>query len=239
MHSLHNIKTFQHCRWHGFESTAKLEQAALAEILSTAQQAINERGEFHIVLAGGTTPKRIYESLRRAKATWNSWHVYYGDERCLPCDHPDRNSLMASLAWLNHVAIPAAQIHTIPAEQGVNIAAEKYAHVVNKVKTFDLVLLGLGEDGHTASLFPLHAAGDFTDAPSTLTVLDAPKPPPQRISLSAHRLSETRQVMFIVTGKSKAQAVQKWRSGLPIPAATIVPENGVDIYIEETLLEPT
>jgi 6-phosphogluconolactonase len=227
----------QLCRWLSFKNANELEQAAVTQILNTAQAAIDDTGAFHIVLAGGTTPKKVYEALRHAKTNWAAWHVYFGDERCLPSDHAERNSRMAALAWLDHVAIPAAQVHPIPTEEGVTVAAEQYAEVVNKVKYFDLVLLGLGEDGHTASLFPQHDAGNATDAPATLIVLDAPKPPPQRISLSARRLSETHQLIFLVTGNSKAQAVKDWRSGISIPATTITPENGVDIYIESALLE--
>ena len=227
----------QLCRWHSFKTPHDVEHAAVTGILNAARNAIALRGAFHIVLAGGTTPKKVYEALCDAKIDWNAWHIYFGDERCLPSDHADRNSRMVSLAWLNHVAIPANQIHPIPTEEGVTVAAEKYTQVVNKVKSFDLVLLGLGEDGHTASLFPNHDAGDSHDAPATLIVLDAPKPPPQRVSLSARRLSETRQLIFLVTGSSKTQAVNDWRSGKAIPAAKITPENGVDIYIESALLD--
>jgi len=235
---LNEKKTIQQiCRWHGFENPSELEQVAVAEILSAAQQAIEDRGAFHIVLAGGTTPKNIYGALRNAQSEWGAWHIYYGDERCLPSTHADRNSRMASLAWLDHVAIPVEQTHPIPAEQDIHIAAEKYARVVSHIAKFDLVLLGLGEDGHTASLFPNHDAGTAIDAPATLIVLDAPKPPPQRISLSARRLSETRQLMFFVTGNSKTQAVKDWRSGVDIPASKITPDNGADIYIERILLD--
>lgn len=227
----------QLCRWHAFEKTAELEHAAVAEILRAAQHAIDARGAFHVVLAGGTTPRRVYEALRDAKTAWHEWHIYFGDERCLAIGHAERNSRMAALAWLDHVAIPATQIHPIPAEESAAVAAKKYAGVVNAVELFDLVLLGLGEDGHTASLFPGHDAGDAFDAPATLAVLDAPKPPPQRVSLSARRLSETRQVIFMVTGNGKTQAVNDWRAGVPIPAAAITPANGVDIYIERALLE--
>ena len=232
-----SLNRLQITRWHAFDSTLELERAALAEILSAAQRAIAARGAFHIVLAGGSTPRKVYETLRDAVTEWRAWHVYYGDERCLPIDHAERNSRMAAQAWLDHVAIPAAQIHPIPAEAGAAVATEKYAGVVNKIELFDLVLLGLGEDGHTASLFPDHDAGDALDAPPTLTVLDAPKPPPQRVSLSSHRLSGTRQVIFLVSGNGKAQAVANWRSGKMIPAASVAPQSGVDIYIERSLLE--
>lgn len=234
---LHEKKIItQNCRWHDFKNAEELEHAAVTRILSAAQNAIDARGAFHIVLAGGTTPKKIYAALRNAKTEWRAWHIYFGDERCLPKEHAERNSRMASLAWLDHVNIPVAQVHPIPAEEGVTLAAEKYARVLQKIKSFDLVLLGLGEDGHTASLFPMHDAGDAPNAPATLIVLDAPKPPAQRISLSARRLSETRQLIFLVTGNSKAQAVKNWRNGISIPATTITPETGVDIYVERSLL---
>jgi len=206
-------------------------------ILQAAQPAISQRGEFHIVLAGGNTPRRIYESLRLTDADWPAWHVYFGDERCLPPDHAGRNSRMAGLAWLNHVGIPSAQIHVIEAERGAELAAHRYAQIVDRIEQFDLVLLGLGEDGHTASLFPNHDPGNTPAAPAVLAVHDAPKPPPERVSLSANRLGAARQVMFLVTGESKRQAVHDWRNGIDIPAAAVKPAGGVDIYLEAGLLE--
>ncbi|MDD2699942.1 MAG: 6-phosphogluconolactonase [Sideroxydans sp.] len=225
--------TIQNCRWHSYRNPVVLAQAAVQEILRAARAAINARGVFRIVLAGGSTPRKVYEALRTEDTDWRCWQIYFGDERCLPPDHDERNSYMAALAWLDHVDIPDKQIHAIPAELGAADAAESYAHVVDSIALFDLVLLGLGEDGHTASLFPHHDLGNVSDAPSTLAVFDAPKPPPQRVSLSARRLSAAREVMFLVTGSSKAQAVADWRAGSPIPASFIVPEGGVDIYIEE------
>ncbi len=227
---------FEIYRWHSFDSTLDLEHAAATEILKAAQRAIDHRGAFHIVLAGGTTPNKIYAALRNAKTDWAAWHVYFGDERCLPSMNAERNSFMASTAWLDHVSIPARQRHPIPTEEGVAVAAEKYARVVGEIGQFDLVLLGMGEDGHTASLFPDHDAGDSPDSPDTLIILDSPKPPAQRVSLSARRLSETRQLFFLVTGNSKAQAVKDWRSGMLIPAAKIRPESGVDVFIDSFLL---
>ncbi|MFA6015039.1 MAG: 6-phosphogluconolactonase [Gallionellaceae bacterium] len=227
----------QICRWQPFTTASQLEQAAVEKILSLAKQAIAARGAFHIVLAGGTTPRRVYEALRQANTNWQAWHIYFGDERCLPAQHAERNSLMASLAWLDHVGIPEQQIHPIPAELGAAKATENYSLIINELHEFDLVLLGLGEDGHTASLFPGHELGTMENAPDTLAVFDAPKPPPERVSLSAHRLSNARQVIFLVTGKSKLQAVNDWRAGSAIPAAAITPKAGVDIYIENDLIQ--
>jgi 6-phosphogluconolactonase len=225
------------CRWHSYSTTAELEAAAVRAILQSTQRAISRHKEFHIVLAGGNTPRRIYETLRSADTDWSAWHVYFGDERCLPADHAERNSRMAGLAWLDHVGIPAAQIHVIEAERGAELAAQRYAQIVGRVAQFDLVLLGLGEDGHTASLFPHHDPGNTPDAPVVLAVHDAPKPPPERVSLSANRLAAARQVMFLVTGESKRQAVHDWRNGMDIPAAAIKPAGGVDVYLEAGLLE--
>ena len=232
MFSFNHKKVEQICRWHSFSNSLELEHTVVADIQLAAQQAIEARGTFLIVLAGGTTPRRVYEELRHIQTDWHSWHVYFGDERCLPIDHIERNSQMAAMAWLDHVDIPSSQIHPIPAEKGVVIAAETYAQLLNTIALFDVVILGLGEDGHTASLFPDHDIGDAQDAPPTLAVLDAPKPPAHRVTLSAHRLSKARYVLFLIVGNNKANAVQDWRSAKLIPAALITPENGVDVYIE-------
>ena len=236
MPSSSNNTQAQQCRWHSYASTGELEQSAVQAILNAAQQSISQRGAFHIVLAGGTTPRRIYESLRVADADWPAWHVYFGDERCLSPGHAERNSLMAARSWLDHVAIPSEQVHPIAAELGAEIAASSYAKTVKKIGQFDLVLLGLGEDGHTASLFPSHEWGTIPGSADAIAVHDAPKPPPDRVSLSAHRLSQARQLMFLVTGESKRQAVKDWRNGAGIPAAAIAPANGVDVYVEAALM---
>ena len=230
------INNPQQRHWHSFNTTAELEQAATQAILQAALHSISLRRTFHIVLAGGTTPRRIYESLRKADADWAAWHVYFGDERCLPADHVERNSWMAAQAWLNHVAIPRPQIYPIPAEKGAQAATSAYAQTLAGIELFDLVLLGLGEDGHTASLFPGHELGNAADAPTVIVVENAPKYPPQRISLSAHRLSAARKVIFLVSGVMKQQAVRDWRNGVDIPAAAISPTNGVDVYLEAALL---
>lgn len=234
--SIINNNPPQLCRWHGFSSTKALEEAAVQTILEYAQQAISDRSAFHLVLAGGTTPRRVYEILSSKSTNWNAWHIYYGDERCLPIDHADRNSQMATKAWLEHVKIPTKQIHIIPAEMGADIAARAYAQTMKDIELFDLVILGLGEDGHTASLFPDHDWGNHPGSPATLAVNDAPKPPPHRVTLSAHRLSQTRHLVFLVSGASKQNAVTDWRNGKNIPAAAISPKHGVDVYLERIML---
>jgi 6-phosphogluconolactonase len=227
--------TRQVCRWHALADANTLEHGAAAEILLASQRAIARSGGFHLVLAGGNTPRRIYQALQQSGAEWSRWHIYYGDERCLPPGDAERNSRMAADAWLDHVAIPSAQIHTIPAESGAANAAKSYAHMLAGRGDFDLVLLGLGEDGHTASLFPGHDWGTGPGAPDVLAVFNAPKPPPDRVSLSARRLAAARQVIFLVSGTGKQSAVAAWRAGSAIPAAAIAPATGVDIMVDFAL----
>ena len=228
----------KHSRWHAYPDKQSLQHAACEKILDCASDAIHQRGMFHLVLAGGETPRVIYRALRRASTDWSAWHIYFSDERCLPPQDSARNSRMAGDAWLDHVPIPALQLHVIPAERGLHEAAAAYAQTLSTVPDFDLVLLGLGEDGHTASLFPEHDWGSTARSPDTLAVIDAPKPPPQRVSLSAARLSRARQVIFLVTGESKREAIDAWRAGKNIPARSVMPAVGVDVLVEATLLAP-
>lgn len=218
--------------WHVYPDAALLQQRAAEAIVRLAAEAVAERGAFHIVLAGGNTPRAIYQRLSGLEADWSAWHVYFGDERCLPAAHAERNSVMARQAWLGQVPIPGGQIHAIPAEEGPDQAARRYAATLDAVGDFDLVLLGLGEDGHTASLFPGQELGEDDRSPSVLAVDGAPKAPPQRVSLSAWRLGRARQVWFMVTGSAKMQAVKAWLSGDTIPAAAIRPAAGVGVFIE-------
>lgn len=145
---------------------------------------------------------------------------------------------MAAEVWLDAVPIPPSQVHLIPGELGALQAAQSYSEILRPVGDFDLVLLGLGEDGHTASLFPDHEWGTAIGSPDTLAVFDAPKPPPQRVSMSAARLGRARQVLFLVSGKSKHRVVSDWRAGMNIPARAIMPAAGVDVLVESALLLP-
>lgn len=222
----------------GVGDAAALRQVAYRRILDAAAHAIERRGRFLIVLAGGNTPRGIYRMLRVADADWSRWQVYFGDERCLRADDAERNSRMAADAWLNRVPIPQDLVHAIPAELGAAAAALAYAETLRGVGDFDLVLLGLGEDGHTASLFPGRDWGVNADAADALAVFDAPKPPPQRVSLSATRLSRARAVLFLVEGESKRDAVARWRAGEQLPAGAIQLAGGVDVLVESALLRP-
>lgn len=226
------------CRWHAVPDEHALRQAALATILLSAARAIHERGQFHVVLAGENTPRGIYKRLRKVQTDWSKWHIYFGDERCLLPVDASRNSRMAAAVWLDYVPISPVRVHAIPGELGAFHAAQIYAETLRAVGDFDLVLLGLGEDGHTASLFPDHEWGATPGSSDTLAVIDAPKPPSQRVSLSAARLSHARQVRFWVCGESKHKAVAAWRADKGIPAQAIRPLAGVDVLVVSALLAP-
>jgi 6-phosphogluconolactonase len=225
------MQPVQTCRWHEFDSRASFEQIVVDFILEAARQAIAARGLFRIVLAGGNTPRSIYHKLCDADTDWSAWHVYFGDERCLPVSDSERNSHMARTVWLDRVAIPSRQVHVIPAELGPEAAAASYAAGLEDVGEFDLVLLGLGEDGHTASLFPGGAWERAAALPVVIPVFDSPKPPAQRVSLSPARLSHAAHVMYLVSGESKHDAVSNWRAGAPLPASRICPVHGVDVFL--------
>ena len=225
-------------RWHRAADEDAFRRLAVDTALATAEASIRERGQFHFVLAGGNTPRKVYEALRSARTEWTAWHLYFGDERCLPEDDPERNSRMAIDAWLSHVPVLPAQIHVIRGELGPREAAASYAAALRGLGDFDLVLLGLGEDGHTASLFPGNDWGTTAESADALPVFDAPKPPPERVTLSAARLSRARKVLFLVSGESKRKALADWRSGRAIPAAAIRPPTGVDVLVSAELLEP-
>ncbi|MFC1602587.1 6-phosphogluconolactonase [Pseudomonadota bacterium] len=218
-------------RWHLFPDKNELVVALRSKLLLAAEEAIEKQGRFTIVLAGGETPTILYRTLVDAKTDWNAWHIYFGDERCLPKDDPQRNDFMAKTAWLNHVSIPSNQINNIPAELGAEEGAKQYHERLSNVATFDLVLLGLGEDGHTASLFPNGEATYATE--NTIAVINAPKAPLERISLTAQRLGQTDELFFIVTGSNKQNAVQQWRNNEQIPAAKIQPDTGrADVFLD-------
>ena len=224
-------------RWHVCKTGAAVREAAAAWVATAAEDAIASRGLFRIVLAGGVTPRSLYEALPSLATDWSAWEVWFGDERCLSVDDPGRNSRMADDAVLRSVPIPPHQIHAIPGELGTDQAALDYRASLSGGPEFDLVLLGLGEDGHTASLFPGAEWGEGRDAPDTLAVRAAPKPPAERVSLSARRLSDSRCVLFLVAGAAKRAAVAAWRSGRDIPAAAICPRGGVDVLVEKICLE--
>lgn len=216
-------------RWWVYGDESRLVEAALERILA-ARRA--QSGEFHIVLAGGHTPRALYECLARQVRDWRGWRFYHGDERCLPAGAAERNSTLAEEVWLKRVACDPGAVHNIPAEEGAEAGARLYAKTLAGVPDFDLVLLGLGEDGHTASLFPGNDWGEQADAADTLAVCNSPKPPRERVSLSAARLNRAARVIFLVSGAGKRAAVARWRAGERLPASVIHGRQGADVLLD-------
>lgn len=221
------------------------EVAATARdlVLEAEARAVGERGRFTVALAGGSTPRRLYELLAgAAEANFPAWNVFFGDERWVPPGHPDSNFRMASEALLSRVPVPARQVHRIPAASASpEKAAEMYEYAIRRVLApppgrpprFDLVLLGLGPDGHTASLFPGSTALEAD--PARLCVATwAPGPRAWRVTLTAAAISAARRVVFVVSGLDKADAVAKALSPAsppPVPAGRIRPGQGELVYV--------
>lgn len=203
--------------WRVFADADTLVAALAAAVCAEAKSAIVARGTFDLVLAGGSTPLALYRALADHDAGDARWHLWYGDERCLPADHPERNSVMIEAAWLAASRIPPENRRPIPAERGAEVAAVQYSEWLAAAPEFDLVLLGVGEDGHTASLFPDH----IWNGADVLAVHAAPKPPPERVSLSAARLSRCRRMWFMVSGSGKRKALQRWKGGETLPVSAV------------------
>jgi len=218
----------QKLNWHYLKNTEELAIKAAELIAQSAKQAIAARGLFKLVLAGGSTPENAYRLLINTQTDWGKWHIYYGDERCLPVEDKDRNSKMATEVFLKHTTIPKAQIHPIPSELGKEQAAINYQAIIKQALPFDLVLLGMGEDGHTASLFPEH---QHNEDELVHAVSNAPKPPSDRVSLSAKALSRSGQVIFLISASNKQQALEDWKKGKDLPVATIKTENTIEILL--------
>jgi 6-phosphogluconolactonase len=216
---------------HRFNNSASLVADLVQRISVLAADCLADVGSFHIVLAGGSTPRQLYQQLRHINTDWSAWHIYFGDERCLPVGDVERNDTMATSSWLSHVAIPEKQIYPVPAIEDAQAAAAAYASLLDQAPRFDLVLLGLGEDGHTASLFPEHTEA-ATNKASAVAILDAPKPPAQRVSMSPQRLSHANAVWFVITGENKRRALEAWLTGTDLPPRQIMPRLGVDIFTD-------
>jgi 6-phosphogluconolactonase len=192
--------------------TADEVARSAAEEIAQALRA----GARTLVLAGGTTPQRCYELLAEMEVEWGRVTVLFGDERCVPPDHPDSNYLMAKETLLDRVS--PATVHRMPGELGPDEGAAEYERVVAANSPLDIVVLGIGEDGHTASLFPGHAALNAHNL--VVGIDDSPKPPPERITLTLPVLRAAKRVIILATGSGKAEAVAQAKQG-KVPSGMI------------------
>ncbi len=216
-----------------------LAAVAADQFVALARAAMAANGRFSVALAGGSTPQGMYRLLtqtpRREQVNWTNVHVFWGDERFVPPDDPDSLWRMARNTLLDDLPIPDDQIHPMPTV-GLSpaAAARQYTHTLARFfasvpPRFDLILLGLGDDGHTASIFPGQPA--VTPGPAwVMPVANAPKPPPTRLTLTFTIINQAANVIFLVTGAEKAQAVAQVLAGTPDPsqwpALGVQPQNG-------------
>jgi 6-phosphogluconolactonase len=224
------------------DKTALLARS-LEVVLAKMQAAIQEHGRCTIALAGGGTPKPLYEAIASQDLPWEKIHVFWGDERYVPPDHPDSNQAMARSAWLDNVDIPSANIHPMPTD-GATPAADAQKHEVELRDFFgtpeaefpklDVILLGIGDDAHTASLFPHTEALQVQDQLVTVGNKDGQP----RITFTAPLINHAHCVIFLVAGASKrpalAQIFAPDADALTYPARLIQPQGELWWLLDES-----
>jgi len=217
-----------------FDGVQALSGAAARAVVDEGKKAFAERGRFALALAGGETPKTLYRRLameHRDGLPWRNVHLFWSDERFVPRDHPESNAGTA-LELLRPLCLPAENIHapdtTLASPED---AARRYEDELAGFLPLDAVLLGMGEDGHVASLFPGSPALEETGR-LVVAVRDAPKPPPDRITMTIPALDEARAVHFLVTGAGKRAPLKRVLSGTDasLPASRIRPREGAAIF---------
>jgi 6-phosphogluconolactonase len=211
-----------------YPDAAAVAEATAARLLVATADAVSTRGEAHVVLTGGgvgiATLERAAASPLAAIIDWTSVHVWWGDERFLPLGDPDRNEAQAQRALLRRIRLPEENIHRVASEGAVKSAgkaAEAYARELAEfgqpTPSFDVLLLGLGPDGHVASLFPGRPEVKVK-ATTVVAVNDAPKPPPSRVTMTLPTINRAREVWIVAAGVEKAAAVKASRGrkrGIP------------------------
>lgn len=209
--------------------TPEVLQAAAAELVAgLAERAGKERGRVLLAISGGSLPPGVFRHLcdepLRGRVPWATLSLIWCDERSVPFDSPDSNYRAARETLLDHVPIPSIQVYPVATYYGPARAAEVYSRQVAALLEahggrIDIALLGMGPDGHTASLFPGRPELDAPPGTLAVGVLDAPKPPPARVTLTAEALNRAADALFLVAGADKAQAVRAALSGPYDPRA--------------------
>jgi len=225
-----------------FPNLEGLSLAAAESFADAAAEAISQRGRFTVALSGGSTPSRLYQLLTlpplRQRIDWSRCHLFWGDERLVPPDHADSNYRLARETLLDGVPLPVAQIHGVPVEVGEgNDVAQSYEEDLRDFfgrdelwPRFDLLLLGLGSDGHTASLFPGSPALEESQRWVVATPPGTLPPPVHRVTLTLPAINAAREVLFLVAGADKAGVLHRVLQGdVGLPAARVRPAGG-DLY---------
>jgi 6-phosphogluconolactonase len=223
---------------HRFPDAAKVARAAAQHIAVASVQAVSEAGKFRIALAGGSTPRELYRRIAEPTFAglldWPNWDVFFSDERAVPPEHDASNYRMAKEALFDHVPLAPENVHRIRGELGARAAAESYEAELGG--PCHVVLLGMGDDGHTASLFPGSPALDET----ARRVVDAPSPvaPTERVTFTYRALNEAGAALFLITGLAKAvrlaEVLAQIAEGRPeLPAARVRPARELHFYLDD------
>ncbi len=209
---------------HVFDDAEAVARHAADRLAAAIEAAGADERELHIALAGGGTPQRTYELLAGVEGSWSHVHLWLGDERCVPADHADANVRMVRESLLAGARAGAPVLHAVPSPEIPEDAAWLYGreilqHMPDAV--FDIVLLGMGPDGHTCSLFPGHPVLNVCEAP-VAPVRDSPKPPPERVTLTLPVLRDARLTLLLATGEGKRDALAAALAGdTSIPLARL------------------
>jgi len=236
-----------------FPDLPKASQALAERLVETAKDVLTTKDTFSMVFSGGKTPRVLYRLLAReysGKVFWEKVHLFWGDERCVPMDSRDSNFAMASEAMISKVQLPPENIHRIPAEiMPPEKAAETYERMLKEFFKleeedsflFDAIILGIGEDGHTASLFPGSPA--LMEKCHWVLAVNAPPSfsPQERITLTLPLINRSRSIFFLATGAKKREVVreileQPETARRLYPAAMILPEGSVTWYVDSEIL---
>jgi 6-phosphogluconolactonase len=232
-----------------FPSVASLNAAVASTLSDIASNAIASRGRFTIALSGGNTPRSLYELLAREYSTaidWKHIQIFWGDERNVPHDDLDSNYRMAKESLIDHIDIPLENIHAVPIlmSETAEAVAIRYASVLQDIfgqgiPEFDLILLGLGNDGHTASLFPGMSEQEMNNG--LVIATHSPVKPFDRISLTLLVINKARNVFFLVLGSDKATILQqvladRENAKSQFPASMVHPRGDLLWFVDEAAM---
>jgi 6-phosphogluconolactonase len=223
-----------------FENPENLAENVALEFQIAVQQSSSLNRHFFMALSGGSTPKLFFQKLAsfpyRNSISWQHVHFFWGDERCVPPDHPDSNYGMTKQNLLDHISIPAENVHRILGEVDPTVGAKRYSNEIEVAlpmwhsgfPQFDWILLGMGSDGHIASIFP---GLNVLDGNDICTVATHPETGQKRITLTLPVINHAKRVSFLVTGENKAKLVAKILGEAgdiqSLPASFVQPVNGI------------
>lgn len=218
-------------QWHIYKTSQQASTAAATYLESAIRNILKTNSQCNIALPGGNSPVECLKIISTKDLPWEKIHWYLGDERCYPVGHDDRNDTMIREYLWSAITIQEENIHPIPTELGADKAAEIYSAEIEKSKGMDIVMLGMGEDGHTASLFPNNAA--LENQSPAIPVYESPKPPSDRVSLSINTIRQAKYKLVLTFGASKQQAITQVKNGDLLPINRL---GDLDWFIDEAAI---